>query len=370
MRRDGLSGNAPITVVKYGPRTDFHRDLRAAVDRFLERHGEKRTGGWPMARKCAIIAIWLLASYLFVVFYAQTWWQAALGLASFSLAFVGVGFGIQHDANHGSLVESKRLGRLAGASLDLLGASSYFWRTKHNVLHHQYPNVDGLDDDIDPGFYLRLAPTQRRYWFHRYQAYYAWVLYGLLVLEWAFFGDYRKFLRRKIGEYPVTRPRGWELALLIGGKLTSIGWLLVIPSLFHPVHQVLLAFVAVMFFSGMLLAVVFQLAHCVDTTRRYGLADPSRPDHGWARHQLATTCDFAPRNRIVTWYLGGLNFQVIHHLFPRISHRLYPRLAPIVDAVCREHGVTYHVKPSLRAALRSHAAFLREMGAPLVVGPA
>jgi len=361
-RSDGQLNKLPTHRVKFRRRSDFHRELRAAVNALLADNGEKRTGGWAMVPKCAIILIWLFASYVFVVFFAQNWWQAGLGVVSFGFAVAGVGFSIQHDANHGSLAQSKWLGRLVGASLDLLGASSFYWRTKHNVLHHQYPNVAGLDDDIDPGPALRLAPAQKRYWFHRYQPYYAWFLYGLLTIEWILHSDYQTFVRGSIGNYPVARPRGWELILLFSGKLFNMIWMLVIPSLFHPFLYVLAGYVAVMLISGLLLAVTFQLAHCVDLTHFYGLQKDRQPDQGWAEHQLATTCDFAPNNQLLTWFLGGLNYQVIHHLFPKISHRHYPKLAPTVAEVCRKYGLTYRTLPSVRAALRSHVVFLHNMG--------
>lgn len=357
------SSEAVVRRVKYRQRTAFHRELEERVEALVAARGGQY-GGWRMIVKSVFILGWFLASYFFLMLYAHNFWQVGLGVLSAVVAFSGIGFAIQHDANHNAYSKSKRVNRIIGFSLDLIGGSSYYWRYKHNVLHHQYPNVAGMDEDINPGSFLRLSPDQPRYWFHRFQPLYAWVLYGLLAVEWYVHSDFRKYATGKIGEHPYKRPRGAERFFFFFGKAMPIVWGIVIPSFFHPVWAVLLTWFTTLFLVGVVLAVVFQLAHCVDAADCYGLRQQSRPDHSWAEHQLATSVDFARNNPLLTWYLGGLNYQAIHHLFPKISHRHYPAISRIVEDVAAKHGVQYRTMPSFWRGFVSHVAFLRRLGLP------
>src|SRR5690606_36417375 len=126
---------------------------------------------------------------------------------------------------------------------------------------------------------------------------------------------------------------------------------------------VLIFYTATWFSIGLILGLIFQLAHCGEGS---AFPEPDARTHrvasGWAAHQVATTADLAPGNRLLTWYVGGLNFQIEHHLFPQVCHVHYPRLAGIVREVCGELGVRYTSHPSLRAALAAHGRLLRRMG--------
>jgi linoleoyl-CoA desaturase len=82
----------------------------------------------------------------------------------------------------------------------------------------------------------------------------------------------------------------------------------------------------------------------------------------WAVHQLKTTANFATKSKFVSWFTGGLNFQIEHHLFPHISHIHYPAISEIVKDVCKEYNIHYIEYPKVRLAVASHVAHLREMG--------
>jgi linoleoyl-CoA desaturase len=133
--------------------------------------------------------------------------------------------------------------------------------------------------------------------------------------------------------------------------------------MFHRWWVVLTYYAAASALVGVVLAVVFQLAHSTEAAAfQRGPAWSDRVADGWAAHQVHTTVDFARRNRLLTWYLGGLNFQVEHHLFPRICHVHYPQLSRIVEAECLEHGVSYTAHDGLSGAISSHWLWLRRMG--------
>ncbi|MHC4341482.1 MAG: fatty acid desaturase family protein, partial [Planctomycetota bacterium] len=244
-----------------------------------------------------------------------------------------------------------------------VGASSLIWARKHNSLHHTYTNLEGHDDDLDVGFWARLSPRQKRHGFHRLQHIYLWGLYTILVPKWQFYDDFKDLLRGKVGSHRLLRPKGWDLVQFIGGKAVFLFIAFVLPCLYHPIGTVLLFYAITMATTGFVLSVVFQLAHVVEEAQ-FPEPDLStgRVSTPWAIHQLQTTVDFARRNRALSWFIGGLNFQVEHHLFPRICHLHYPKVSRIVEKACRKAGIRYYAFPNLSSAIRSHYRWLKRMG--------
>jgi linoleoyl-CoA desaturase len=350
---------------KFATDAGFHSVVKRRVLEYFEHRGLSPKGGPRMWAKTVVLLLWFGASYALLVFAASTWWQGALLALSLGLAMAGIGFAIQHDANHGAYSTHGAVNRLMGMTLDMLGASSYLWRFKHNVSHHTYTNLAGADDDIDIGPLARLSPAQPRRRLHRAQQFYLWALYGFLIPKWHFVYDFKNVARGRIARNRFPRPRGWSLVELIGGKVVFFGWALVVPALFHPLWVVVLFYAGTSFLLGLVLSVVFQLAHCVEEAE-FPTPPPQaeRLRDAWAVHQVRTTVDFARGNRLLTWYVGGLNFQIEHHLFPRICHVHYPRIAGIVEATCAELGVGYTAHRSLGGAVSSHWRWLRRMGSP------
>lgn len=350
---------------KFAGDTGFHAEIKRRVGAYFAETGLPERDCPRMYLKTALLLAWMWGSYALLVFAAATWWQGALLSLSLALAMAGVGFGVQHDANHGAYSKHAVVNRLMGLTLDMLGASSYVWHFKHNISHHTYTNVNGADDDIDLYPIARLAPTQPRRRIHRLQQFYVWVLYGFLFPKWSLLDDFKQVAHAQIAGVRFPRPRGSRLVELVAGKALFFGWALVVPALFHPFWVVLVFFAITSFVLGLTLALVFQLAHCVEEAAFPELPPGTdRLPEAWAVHQVHTTVNFAPRNRLVTWFVGGLNFQVEHHLFPRICHLHYPRIAEIVQTVSAERGVRYRTHASLRAALASHWRWLRRMGRP------
>jgi linoleoyl-CoA desaturase len=347
-------------------RSPFQTALNERVNAWFETAGKDQRGDHRLFIKTAVIVLWWLTSYAVVMTGIGGWLGLILGALSMGLALAGLGFDVMHDGNHGAYGRSRRVNRTMGAVSDLLGSSSYFWRHKHNVLHHTYPNVVGTDDDIDVGVLGRMAPGQQHFGFHRLQHLYMWALYGLISIKWHWFDDFYQFSRGTIGPARVPRPKGGELALFIGGKVFFFGWAIVAPIVVLGAGPGLLFYLISQFTLGVVLSVTFQMAHCVEEAEFAPVTDDAVYEVDFARLQLDSTVDFARGNPMITWFMGGLNYQTIHHLFPKISHVHYPDVARIVEAVCAEHAVTYKVTPSLGGALRSHYRWLRHMGqAPL-----
>jgi len=357
-----MSGTPPR--VRF-PRDDgFHAAVKRGAVAYFAGTGRARAGGAAMYAKTGVILAWFAGSYaLLLLLGGASPWLAVALTVSIALATAGIGFSVMHDANHGAYSRSSRVNRGWGFALDLVGASSYVWRFKHNVHHHTYANIDGMDADIDAAPFLRLARSQRLRAFHRYQHVYAWLLYGVLAVKWWFLDDVVDLVRGRIGQLPFPRPRGGELAGVVAGKVVFVTWAVVVPVLVFRSAWVAPLFLLGAFTLGLVLSTVFQLAHSVsDAVSHAAAPGDQRMPTGWAEHQVLATVDFAPSNRLLGWYVGGLNFQVEHHLLPDVCHVHYPALAGMVEATCLAHGIPYRAQPTLRAAIAAHYRFLRALG--------
>lgn len=359
--------------IRFGVRSDFRKELHRRVYEYLESTGTRIRAPFAMYRKSAVILAWIAVSYAGLVFFSDTWWEAAICAISLAMAGAGLSFNIPHDASHGSYSGNAFVNRMMAFGFDMMGGSSYVWHWKHNVLHHGFTNIPGVDDDINLAGLGRLAPTQRHHGWHRFQHYYLWVLYGLILLKWHWVDDFRDVIVGKIGSRDIPRPKRWEAVFFVAGKTVWFTLSFVIPLTQHSLGVVVLGYLAVAIMLGITIAVVFQMAHTVEEAD-FVPPPPGAPEeriaNEWAAHQAETTVNFAPRNKFWTWYLGGLNYQVEHHLFPSVSHIHYPALAPIVEQTCREHGVSYNSHPTFRHAIASHFRWLREMSRPPLRGAA
>jgi linoleoyl-CoA desaturase len=358
-----IDANVAPRKLTFARDTGFHDELKGRVLAYFERTGLSQRDSPRMYAKTAVLLLWFGASYALLVFAAASVWQGALLSFSLALAMAGIGFSIQHDANHGAYSSRAGVNRLMGLTLDMLGASSYVWRVQHNIAHHTYTNIEGADDDINFVPFARLSPAQPRLRLHHLQQFYLWGLYWFLFPKWNFVDDFRNLTRGRMGGQRFPRPGGRHLIELVGGKALFFGWAFVIPLLFHSWWVVLVFYTTTALVLGTTLAVVFMLAHCVEEADfpelPPGMERLPRP---WAVHQVLTTVDFARGNRLLTWYVGGLNFQIEHHLFPRICHVHHPRIAEIVQATCAEFDVRYTAHDTFVGALGSHWRWLRRMG--------
>lgn len=359
--------SAPRLVpLKFQTPDVFRRALCRRVDEYFDRTGRKRRDCPQMYAKSAIILTVCVAAYVMLVALAGVWWMAILLAVLLGLALAAAAFNIQHDGGHGAYSDWPWINKLAALTLELLGGSSYVWSRKHNSIHHNHTNVAGHDDDIDVGILGRLSPQQRHFEFHRFQHVYLWILYGFLPMKWHLFDDFRDVFTGCIGGHRFHRPRGRELAIFIGGKALFFSLAIGLPMLLNPWWCVVALYGLTSFVQGVTLSVVFQMAHCVeDAEFPQPSAATGRVATTWAAHQVHTTVDFAPHNRLLTWFVGGLNFQIEHHLFPHICHIHYPALAALVEKTCHEFAIKYTVHGSLQASLSSHFRWLRQMGRPV-----
>jgi linoleoyl-CoA desaturase len=352
-----------VTKLSFENGGDFILDTRREVDLYLASRRTQLRGRLQLYVKAVVAFGVLAASWVSLIVIRPGIVLGLLSLAGLSLGAILVGFCIQHDANHGAYFRTRRANHLMGWTADaLLGISSYAWRVKHNVAHHTYTNVEGYDDDINQTPFLRLMPSQKPHRWYRLQHLYIWPLYSVMVIRWQIGADAAALIRGRIAKSTLHAPKRWDLAGLVGGKILFVGWAIVVPLLVYPWWVVLLGYVGFTMTTSLVTATTFQLAHCVEEAEFTTAEELEASKRVWAVHEVETTVDFCPRNSVLTWLLGGLNYQIEHHLFPRVAHTHYPHIAEIVRRNAARHGVRYTVQPSLRLALRSHQRHVRALG--------
>lgn len=349
--------------LKFAGNIEFQVEVRQRIDEFFRSTGRRQRDCPQMYVKTAILMSSFIASYALLVFVAQTWWQALPLALVLGLLTAAIGFNVQHDGSHHAYSNRDWVNKMMAMTLDVIGGSSHHWHFKHVIFHHTYPNITGHDTDIELGGLGRLTPHRRRIWFYRWQHYYLWPLYGFMAVNWHLVGDLRDIIPGRIGEHRLPRPKGWDLAVFVAGKAVFLALAFGIPMLFHPVWVVALFYGAAAIVLGLVLSVVFQLAHCVEQAEfPLPQQDTGRIENAWAIHQVETTVDFARRSPVAAWLLGGLNFQIEHHLFPRICHVNYPAISKVVEQTCKEFGLRYSEHESVWSGVVSHFRWLRRMG--------
>ena len=317
--------------------------------------------------KALVIAAIVVTSYWSLVLRPSSVVVHAASALVLALGLIATATCVFHDGNHASFSTSRTVNRLAGYTGDLLGASSWIWRFKHNNLHHGNTNVDGVDSDIDQAPFARLSPGQNWRPWHRYQHLYMWVLYGFLTLQWFLFSDFADLMTHGIGDHPFPRqPRRRTVVGISAGKSLHFVWALAIPFMFHAWWVVLIFYVAISWVVGLVLSIMFQLAHCT-ALADFPERDSARRGADFAQHQLDTTVDVHCRTRIgqraLHWIMGGLDFQVEHHLAPRLPHTIYPLVAARLREACRAQELRLRSHATPWQAILSHARWLKLMGA-------
>jgi linoleoyl-CoA desaturase len=343
----------------------FFNTLKKRVENYFEANNIKATGNWKLYSKTIILVVSLILSYIWMVFFTPE--SNLLCIAVCIIMGVNVsaiGFNVMHDGAHGSYSSKKWVNSFMGFSLNLLGGNVYIWSQKHNINHHSYTNVEGMDDDIDIKPFIRVHSSQKKTWNHTIQHYYALFLYGLTYLFWVFFNDFTKYFSGKIAEH--TKMRKMEPIEHLNFWFSKIGYVLifiVIPFFVVGIIPTLIGYLIMAFVAGVVMAVVFQLAHVVEDAHFIVPEGNSmKIETEWAKHQINTTVNFATKSKSMSWLLGGLNFQVEHHLFPRISHVHYPEINKIVKQTCEDFGIMYREFPTVLSAVRSHLIQLKTAG--------
>lgn len=353
--------------VKFVPKdkSPFFAELKTRVDKYFNDNGMSKHANATMVIKTMV----LLSGYI-LPFVALLYFTPSLGFSMMlwfimGLSLAGIGMSVMHDANHGAYSSNKTVNFLMGHTLNLVGGSVFNWKLQHNILHHTYTNITHIDEDIEDRLVLKFSPHTKTKWFHKFQWIYAMFFYGLLTFYWVLakdFVQYAQFTKSGVNPGSESENRNTLIKIILIKVFYFLVVILMPIVVFNiPVLQILSGFLLMHFVAGIILTTVFQLAHTLEQTA-HPMPVNGVIENDWAIHQLNTTVNFSRKSKILSWYIGGLNFQVEHHLFPKISHVHYPALSHIVKQTAEEHGIPYLENESLLSALQSHFRYMREIG--------
>jgi linoleoyl-CoA desaturase len=343
----------------------FFRTLNSRVNAYFKENNLKKTGNWKLHLKTIVMFSIFLTPYFFLLAMDMPFWVYLLLNIVIGIGMAGVGMNVMHDGNHGSYSSKSWVNKIMGGSIYVLAGNVYNWQVQHNVLHHTYTNIIGHDEDLEAGRILRFSRTAKWHKFHKFQQYYSIFLYGLLTFNWAITTDFlqmKRYLKRNLsyGEFkkPVIR---WTTLIIT--KIIYFSIWLVLPMVMGITWwKVVLGFLVMHYTAGVILSVVFQLAHVVEDTHNPIPDENGEIENTWAIHQLFTTANFAPKNWLVNYYTGGLNHQIEHHIFPNISHIHYDKIGEIVKQTAKECELPYFEFKTTRQAILSHFRHLKELG--------
>ncbi len=343
----------------------FFNDLKQAVDAYFNDHQLRKTGNWALYSKTLVLipAAILLYTVLLTVNYPV--WLGLVYCAILGMVLASIGFNVMHDACHGSYSSKKWVNELLGYSLNALGGNAFIWKFKHNILHHTYTNVDGMDDDIAKSPLMRQCQSQKWVPAHKFQHIYVVLVYAISSFAWVAMMDFNKYFKQRVNTTPLQKMATKDHVIFWLSKVLYVLFYVVLPIKAVGAGNWAIGFIVMHLFMGFTLAIVFQLAHVVEETEfEHVGTDALQIESEWAVHQIKTTADFAPDNKVISWFVGGLNFQIEHHLFPRISHVHYPAISKIVAAKCKEHQLPYHLNTTMWKAVVSHFRMMKTLGQP------
>ncbi len=343
-----------------GPTKDeFLSQVRKRVDEYFITNHKKKTATLTQHIK----GLLLFSSFILLWCTLMFGWASSIPRLAiwtvFGIIHGLLAMNVGHDAIHGSYSNFPKLNKFLGyMTYDLVGLSSWVWKQTHNQEHHTFTNISGHDPDINKPGLLRLSPHDPLYKAHRFQHWYIWGLYSLVGLNWILYSDYAHVWKER-KKMPAA-----ELGFFYLFKGINLGMILILPLLFSPMAwwEVLVGYMCLQFAGGLTVAIIFQLAHVVENVKFPLPNQKGIIPVAWSTHEMQTTANFATHSPIVTHLFGGLNFQVEHHLFPKIAHGHYRRLSPIVKKTAIEFGLPYNEQPSLTSAVISHARLLKKFG--------
>lgn len=344
----------------------FFATLRKRVDGYFKENHISRNFNATMVIKTIVLLSAYILPFLAILIFNPSFGVACVLWSIMGLGLAGVGMSIMHDANHGAYSSNHKTNYWLGHTLNLLGGSVFNWKLQHNVLHHTYTNILNYDDDIADKVILKFTPHNEAKWYHKFQPVYAFLFYGITTLYWGFLKDFLQFSRyTKQGVNTSTKEQNRSIFFkLLLSKIGYVFVFIVLPVfiLNRPFWPYFTGFLLMNFIAGVMLTTIFQLAHTVEGTTHPLPNENYTIENNWAIHQMNTTVNFSRHNKFISWYVGGLNFQVEHHLFPNICHVHYPQISEIVKSTAEEFGVPYLENKTFFDAINSHVKALVRFG--------
>lgn len=345
---------------------EFSKTVKKRVAEYFSENELSENANFEMISKTILLLGLYFGAYAMIMSGAFSLGWMWFCTIIMGIGMAGIGFSISHDALHGAYSSNKKLNTLLGLSFDLMGANGYIWKITHNIIHHTYTNIHGHDEDLEVAAFIRLSPHSEYKPVHRLQHILAFFAYSFATFFWVFVKDYWYFFKSPLGPYENKKHPVKEWFILISMKLLYYTYTIALPLMLLDITfwQWLIGFMSLHLTAGLILGIIFQLAHVVEETMHPIPNEEHMIENHWAIHEMLTTNNFARDNKLLSWYIGGLNFQIEHHLFPRICSIHYPAISRIVEKTAQEFGIPYNHHATFRQAVFSHYKTLKKFGNP------
>lgn len=355
-----------LKTIKFSrDKSEFAYILRKNVNNYFKEKGISTKGNWKIAVKSIVFLSIYFIPFIDMLIVPLQDWVIFLLAVLMGIGMAGVGMNVMHDAIHESISSKMWVNKILGYTMCTMGSTVFNWKIQHNIMHHTFTNIDGFDEDIESRGIIRFSKNTPLKRIHRFQHFYAFFLYSFMTLAKLVndFGQLYKYNKNGITEMQRAKTH-IEFIKLIGVKIVYFFVILGLPLIISDLTwwQILSVFVIMHLVASIIMSIVFQLAHIVEDAEQPLPDVHGKIDTDWVIHQLQTTANFARNNRILSWFIGGLNFQIEHHLFPNISHVHYRNISYIVERTANEFGLNYNLKPSFYGAVLSHLRILKQLG--------
>ncbi len=361
--------DVPTKKVKFNRQNkpEFFKELNKRVNKhFKDNNISKHANLNMMFKTLFMVCLYFVPLILMLTNVVTNPWAVMSLWVLMGLGMSGIGLSIMHDANHGSYSKNKNVNLTLGYIVNFIGGYHVNWKIQHNVLHHSFTNIHEHDEDISGKGLLRLSPAQERKPHFKFQAFYAPLIYSIMTVYWCTAKDFIQLARYRKKDLLNAAGHTYTSALsqLIFNKIWYMGLVLVLPLLLIPLpwFQIVAGFLVMHFICGLVLALIFQPAHVIEETSFFTPEQDGSVENHWAIHQMKTTANFANKSSVFSWLIGGLNFQIEHHLFPHICHVHYKKLSKIVKETAQEFNVPYYEHETFAGAVKSHFSLLHRLG--------
>ncbi len=345
---------------------EFSKTVKRRVKDYFKENNLSEYANASMVIKTITLLVLYFGAYALIMTGGLSLGSMWLLCIAMGFGMAGIGFSIAHDALHGAYSSKNSVNYLLGLTFDLMGANGYIWKITHNIIHHTYTNIHGHDEDLEVAGFIRLSPHSEYKPIHRVQHILAFFAYSFATFFWVFIKDYWYFFKSPLGPYENKKHPLKEWITLVVTKAIYYGYIIALPLLFLDItwYQWLIGFMSLHLTAGFILGIIFQLAHVVEETSHPVPNEKHMIENHWAIHEMITTNNFARGNKPLSWYIGGLNYQIEHHLFPRVCSIHYPEISLIVEKTAQEFGIPYNHQDTFRGAIASHYRTLKNFGDP------